>query len=520
MNRLFLTAGVAALAIATAAAAKPGGGNGGGPHGGGGGAPQAQQQGGGGGHGHGGGGGGAVFMGGGGHGHGGGRGGGFVAPQMNRGGGPRFQAFQQRGHGGGGGFAAPRVQQQRFAMPRQQRQQMRVQRQAQNRGFERQQMRVQRQAQAHGFERQQMHVQRQAQNRGFERQQLRANRMQEARNRGFERQQMRAQRMQQAQNGGFDRQQLRAQRMQQFQQQQTFANQQFNAPAFTGRGKFRGNEQQFVNYQQQAYQQALAGTSFAPLYYGTSSQILAPTIVEQFIGVPVQTVSSFATLSPFPASVQYLYPATSDYYYQYGDGYAYQIDRGTNLISALFPLLAGGYLPGQYLPQPYMASYVPDYYGFNSFYPDYGDTCNRYANGVIYEVDCYTGMVEDVIPMYAGGYGVGQMLPSSYAYYNVPAQYRTMYYDTPDYNYWYAPGAIYQYDPQSSMITSVAALLSPGFTVGQQLPMGYDVYNVPYAYRSTYYDTQNAWYRYNNGYIYQVDPVTQVVTAIVASLLT
>jgi len=46
------------------------------------------------------------------------------------------------------------------------------------------------------------------------------------------------------------------------------------------------------------------------------------------------------------------------------------------------------------------------------------------------------------------------------------------------------------------------------------------VYNVPYSYRATYYDTPNAWYRYNNGYIYQVDPVTRLVTAIVASILT
>ena len=36
---------------------------------------------------------------------------------------------------------------------------------------------------------------------------------------------------------------------------------------------------------------------------------------------------------------------------------------------------------------------------------------------------------------------------------------------TSDYGYWYAPGAIYQYDQgSSSLITSVAALLSPGFT--------------------------------------------------------
>ena len=69
-------------------------------------------------------------------------------------------------------------------------------------------------------------------------------------------------------------------------------------------------------------------------------------------------------------------------------------------------------------------------------------------------------------------------------------------------------------------ITSVAALMSPGFSIGQPLPLGYDTYNVPYSYRETYYDTPNAMYRYNNGYIYQVDPVSRLVTAIVASLLT
>ncbi|MBW0006945.1 MAG: hypothetical protein JO335_04445 [Sphingomonas sp.] len=219
-------------------------------------------------------------------------------------------------------------------------------------------------------------------------------------------------------------------------------------------------------------------------------------------------------------SIQYLYPDTPDYYYRYGDGYLYEVNRSDNLIASLIPLLAGGFLPGQYLPQPYMASYVPDYYGFDSFYPDYGDLCNRYEYGVVYQVDCDDGYVENVIPMYAGGYGVGQLLPSAYSYYNVPVQYREMYYDTPDTGYWYSPGAIYQYDQRSSMITSVAALLSPGFTIGQPLPAGYDVYNVPYDYRATYYDTPNAWYRYNNGYIYQVDPTTQLVTAIVASLLT
>jgi hypothetical protein len=496
MRRLFLAAGVAALAISAPAAAKPGGG-----HGGGNGGQHAEQHGGGGGGGHA-----QAFARGGGGGGGGAR---FEAFRGGGGGGARFEGFRGGGNRGGG-FAAMRAERQHFAMPRADRGQRFTMR------AERQQFRANRmEARNRGFERQQVRVQREARNRGFERQQLRM----EARNRGFERQHVNGRQLREAQNG-FNREQFRAERMQQRQQLRAFANRQFDTRAFDAREPFGGNAKEFWRDQQQAYRQALVGTSFAPLYLSGGTTILAPTIVDRFIGAPVSYVTPFASLSPFPDSLDYLYPTTADYYYRYGDGYAYQIDRGSNLIAALLPLLAGGYLPGQYLPQPYMASYVPDYYGFNSFYPDYGDTCNRYANGVVYEVDCYTGMVEDVIPLYAGGYGVGQMLPSSYAYYNVPYQYRSLYYDTPDYNYWYAPGAIYQYEPRSSMITSVAALLSPGFTIGQPLPVGYDVYNVPYDYRSTYYDTPTAWYRYNNGYIYQVDPTTQLVTAIVASILT
>jgi len=281
---------------------------------------------------------------------------------------------------------------------------------------------------------------------------------------------------------------------------------------------------------------ANVNTDYANAYYGARGRGLVngcppglaaknngcmpPGQAAKLLGSPLAAASAIAPLAVLPQSLSYYYPDTSDYYWRYGDGYLYQVDRGSNLISSLLPLIGGGYMPGQYLPAQYMSSYVPDYYGLSSFYPDYGNLCNRYYGGVVYQTDCATGLVQDVVPMYAGGYGVGQMLPSSYGYYNVPMQYRSMYYDTPNAGYYYAPGAIYQYDPSSSVITSVAALLSPGFTVGQQLPVGYDVYNVPYDYRATYYDTPQAWYRYNNGYIYQVDPVTQVVTAIVASLLT
>jgi hypothetical protein len=266
---------------------------------------------------------------------------------------------------------------------------------------------------------------------------------------------------------------------------------------------------------------AFRASRFAALAQSGRMRVTAPAEAVRFVGQPLRSVSNYVTLSALPASVSYLYPSTSAYYYQYGDGYLYQVDRSTSLIDALIPLLGGGFLPGTYLPQSYMASYVPAYYGLDSFYPaEYGETCNRYAYGVVYQVDCVTGMVENVVPTYAGGYGVGQLLPSSYAYYNVPMQYRSLYYPTADYSYWYAPGAIYQYDPSTSLITSVAALMSPGFTVGQALPAGYEVYNVPDAYRATYYDTPAAWYRYNNGYIYQVDPSTMLVSAIAASLLT
>ena len=96
-------------------------------------------------------------------------------------------------------------------------------------------------------------------------------------------------------------------------------------------------------------------------------------------------------------------------------------------------------------------------------------------------------MVENVIPTYDNGYGVGQLLPASYGYYNVPYAYRSQFVDNDDYYYRYAPGAIYQVDRGTTLISAVAALLTNGLSVGQPLPMGYSAYNVPMAYRSTYF---------------------------------
>jgi hypothetical protein len=416
---------------------------------------------------------------------------------------------------------APRVERQQMRAarverqaPRIERQQARIERQARPARVERQQVRV---------ERQQARVERQArparverQQARVERQQVRENRAQQVQTRQAERQQIRANAQTQTQVAG--REQLRAERIN-ARQTRVAARSNLLAERQALRADRIANADAFRTSR-------IAALTTSPV---VRTRVLDPVQAVRFVGEPVNVVSNTVPLMVLPTTVSYLYPDTPDYYYRYGGGYLYQVDRSSSLIAALIPLLAGGFMPGTYLPNYYMNSYVPNYYGLNSFYPssysgyDYGygydNLCNRYANGVIYRVDCYTGMIVDVVPMYAGGYGVGQMLPSAYSYYNVPYQYRDLYYDTSDYGYWYAPGAIYQYDPRSSLITSVAALMSPGFSVGQPLPMGYDVYNVPYAYRSTYYDTPNAWYRYNNGYIYQVDPTTQLVSAIVASVL-
>ena len=65
----------------------------------------------------------------------------------------------------------------------------------------------------------------------------------------------------------------------------------------------------------------------------------------------------------------------------------------------------------------------------------------------------------------------------------------------------------------------VALLTGQNLGVGQMLPAGYDAYNVPYAYRDRYYDTADSWYRYNDGTIYQVDPQTRMIQAVIDAVV-
>ncbi|MBA3512718.1 hypothetical protein [Sphingomonas sp.] len=219
-----------------------------------------------------------------------------------------------------------------------------------------------------------------------------------------------------------------------------------------------------------------------------------------------------------PLGLRDLYRDDDDHYYRYANGYAYRVDRDTNLIAALLPLFGGGLMPGQMFPSAFNNNSMPQH--FQSFYPNTQDDYFKYANGYVYEVDRDTGRIESMVPLMANGYGMGQMLPLSYSAYNVPQQYRSYYPDGGNSMYRYAPGAIYQVDPQTRLITSVASLLGgQGLSVGQPLPTGYGAYNVPLAYRGQYADSSDAWYRYNNGNIYQVDPTTQLVTALIRAII-
>jgi hypothetical protein len=467
---MFLAAGVAALAIAAPASAGPHGGGGG--HGNGGGPPAAKAQGGGGS--------------GGGHGQqarpnrGGGGGGEFRAQaRPNRGGGEfRAQARQNRG---GGEFRARGNPNHGGEMRAQARP---------NRGGERAALR----AQARENRGVQMRAMKQAQN---ARAQERANARTAERIRGNQNKQAAREMARRGQALGRNNAPVMAVR----------ENQRIPLGV---RGVEGVNVAQTLGYGIGGCPPGLAKKPVA---------CMPPGQAKQLIGAPLATAARVAALNELPVRLQSLYSPTPDYYYRYGDGYLYQVDRSNDVISSLLPLFGLGYTVGQPFPSAY------PYYGmpaaYQPFYPSSPYYDYRYADGYMYQVDPYTGLIENVDPLLGYGYGYGQPMPLQYSAYNVPYQYRPYYYDTSDYYYRYAPGAIYQVDPTTSLITAVAALLSPNsLGVGQPLPIGYSAYNVPYDYRATYYDTPNDWYRYSNGYIYRVDPATQLVTALVASALT
>jgi hypothetical protein len=124
------------------------------------------------------------------------------------------------------------------------------------------------------------------------------------------------------------------------------------------------------------------------------------------------------------------------------------------------------------------------------------------------------GDVAGYVPLLGGALSPGNIWPSAYPFEPVPDYYADYYDLGPANSYRYADDVFYRVDPSTSAITSIAGLLAgDNFLIGAPLPAGYDVYNVPYPYRGQYLDGPDARYRYSDGYIYQVDPTTQLVTA-------
>ena len=144
-----------------------------------------------------------------------------------------------------------------------------------------------------------------------------------------------------------------------------------------------------------------------------------------------------------------------------------------------------------------------------------GDT--RYYDG--YLVRYGDRGIDSWLPLLGGALSPGNLWPSQYETQGLPSYYQDYYgVGEPD-GYRYYDDTLYRVDPQSQAITAISALLTGNsFQVGQQLPQGYDVYNVPSSYRDRYRDGPDADYRYSDGSIYQVDPKTQLVQAVIGLL--
>jgi hypothetical protein len=152
----------------------------------------------------------------------------------------------------------------------------------------------------------------------------------------------------------------------------------------------------------------------------------------------------------------------------------------------------------------------------SNWWPRYRGDDYHYMDGYLVRL-APAGAVTGFVPLAGGALWRGNPWPTDYSYAPVPTYFSQYYGWNQPYDYRYADGIVYGLDPQTQMIQQVAGLLTGDpWSVGQPMPTGYDVYNVPYAYRGQYYDSPENSYRYSDGYIYQVDPTTQVVQAIIS----
>ena len=147
---------------------------------------------------------------------------------------------------------------------------------------------------------------------------------------------------------------------------------------------------------------------------------------------------------------------------------------------------------------------------------DWNDGDYRYYDGYLVRYGDGEQGIDSWLPLLGGALSPGNLWPSQYETQGLPSYYEDYYgVGQPD-GYRYYDDTLYRVDPQSNAITAISALLTGDtFQVGQPLPSGYDVYNVPSSYRDRYPDGPDADYRYSDGSIYQVDPTTQLIQAVI-----
>jgi hypothetical protein len=223
--------------------------------------------------------------------------------------------------------------------------------------------------------------------------------------------------------------------------------------------------------------------------------------------------------APIPAYWNDFYDLGPVDRYRYYDDVLYQLDPGYSEIEDIVALMAGDpWGVGQPMPYGYDVYNVP--YSYRARYYDTSDHWYRYSDGYIYDVDPTTRLVQAVVQLLGGGGPLpGQPWLASYQATPIPAYYNDYYgLETPD-RYRYYDDVIYELDDGYSEIDSIVAITAgDSWSVGDRMPYGYDVYNVPYAYRDRYYDRPDHLYRYSDGYIYDIDPTTRLVLAAVQLL--
>ena len=120
--------------------------------------------------------------------------------------------------------------------------------------------------------------------------------------------------------------------------------------------------------------------------------------------------------------------------------------------------------------------------------------------------------------MFGLGVPIGQQFPTQYmgSNYMLPTGLQPFYANYPNTDYRYANGYVYEIDPLTGLVQDVDPMLGYGYGYGQMLPASYSAYNVPYQYRPLYQDTDEYYYRYAPGSIYRVDAGTGLIDSVAA----